>query len=375
MGTTLLHIGFAFNLFQKHKILSQFSSYLALWNNKSDLKLGNYRKCLVGILFTFLNINRDGPFSTFSLKIQNEFSYFIKFFFYFTDTLQISLAVAAAVVCSVILILCAICYRSRRNANRRKSILGGLMVSLDGPSPFSVAMNGQLMDSSAIGMDSCTGFKVVEERPQIDLEDLGPDLGEESYSSSPLNGSHMTSYRALDSPDALAMASMSFEDIPTNKKLKMMRQSRSLGNLSQEATYRDCDIVIAFNVDHDNENSVLRVNLHSVSDLPLKAQMADVYAKGTLFPSDNEAQLSSVIKGDEVIFFDEIFQFEDICKSDLDAHTLRISIYTRSRKRGKTKDNFVAECFMKFSGVDWNVPMPIEKELVAVRKRCKRVSG
>ena len=249
------------------------------------------------------------------------------------------------------------------------------MVGLDGPSPFSVAMNGQLMDSSAIGMDSCTGFKVVEERPQIDLEDLGPDLGEESYSSSPLNGSHMTSYRALDSPDALAMASMSFEDIPTNKKLKMMRQSRSLGNLSQEATYRDCDIVIAFNVDHDNENSVLRVNLHSVSDLPLKAQMADVYAKGTLFPSDNEAQLSSVIKGDEVIFFDEIFQFEDICKSDLDAHTLRISIYTRSRKRGKTKDNFVAECFMKFSGVDWNVPMPIEKELVAVRKRCKRVSG
>ncbi|KAK3098394.1 hypothetical protein FSP39_019094 [Pinctada imbricata] len=282
------------------------------------------------------------------------------------NTLQIVLAVTAAVACSAVLIACAICFRSRRNAARRKSMLGGIMLDIDGPSPFSVALNGQLMPQS--GKGTYHALDIVGERPQVELDDEVAS----SQDSSSMDGTH-SAHLSSDNLDNIT--NMNFDDIPTSRKLKMMRHSKSTGNILQNISeYREYDITVAFNIDHDNENSVLRVTLHSVSDLPFKAQMADIYAKCFLFPSCTEGQVSSIIKGDEVVLFDEMFQFENVSHSELDVSTLRISLYTRSRKRGKSKDNFIAECFLKFSDIDLNLPMPIEKEVPAQRKRIKKQS-
>lgn len=268
---------------------------------------------------------------------------------------------------------------------RRKSSLGHFFITNDAPSPFGIAsLNSQLYRSqsednkNAADDTNYNTFMYSEEYPQEEYSEL--DMSDRSSTpsgdrSSTPSGSDIIETTLSGSPQSDKSTS-DMNKISAIKKLRMMRRAKSMGNLTSGIAsgviYRpDNDTVLTLCLDYHQANSVLNIDLQDVMDLPFKTQNSEVFITAHLFPKSNEGINTKVVPVDEIVHFDEILQFSNVSLQDLEHCTIRLSLF--SKKKSKSKTNFIGEAFIQCTEINIKSPSPTRMEVVLQRKRLKKV--
>ncbi|XP_033749667.1 synaptotagmin-4-like isoform X2 [Pecten maximus] len=321
----------------------------------------------------------------------------------FTDTSGIIIASSISIVtCIVFIVTCTICLR-RKRVLRRKLVLGHNLVEMPAYNPFSIASvpnQTKLPDSEerieadkdvnentrlgALDMDMEHPGYGVTEKPGFGIEECGLRIPFSRSSSEESGQSRPSSSLSVNVPRkslATCSATQSMADLlllESSSKSDTMLRSCSMNNLDLSFDDRAFDGIVktSFTVNYDEWNFTLTVNLHSVSNLPTKAQACNVFATVCLMPDTNEKRQTKVLPcvGDNVCF-EEQYTFHNVRKRILENGTIRISIYRQKRSMKTKKDSLLGELFLKCSDVDMqcNIPTRFSK-LDAPRKRLTRMS-